>query len=92
MSPADDLAAVSVKTAPFKPLPQKAPDLSVERREDGTIYVRSNHPPGEGPRSIAHLLAERAAQHPDRRVRRASPRASARTSTPTRRTRARSPG
>lgn len=66
MSPADDLAAVSVKTAPFKPLPQKAPDLSVERREDGTIYVRSNHPPGEGPRSIAHLLAERAAQHPDR--------------------------
>jgi feruloyl-CoA synthase len=66
MSPADDMAAASVRTAPFKPLPQKAPDLSVERRDDGTVYVRSKHPPGEGPRSIAHLLAERAAQHPDR--------------------------
>jgi feruloyl-CoA synthase len=62
---ADDLAAATAK-APFKPLPQKAPDVSVERRADGTVYVRSNHPPGEGPRSIGHLLAERAAAHPDR--------------------------
>jgi feruloyl-CoA synthase len=67
MSPADDQAAVAEATLPpFKPLPQKAPDISVERRADGTLYVRSNHPPGAGPRSIAHLLAERAAQHPDR--------------------------
>lgn len=51
---------------PFKPLPQKAPDISVERRPDGVVLVRSNHPPGEGPRTIAHLLAERAAQFPDR--------------------------
>jgi feruloyl-CoA synthase len=65
MSPADDLAASTLKP-PFKPLPQKAPDVSIERTADGTYYVRSNHAPGAGPRSIAHLLAERAKQHPDR--------------------------
>lgn len=66
MSPADDQAAVSAAPPPFKPLPQKAPDVSIEKLPDGTYYVRSNHPPAEGPRSIAHLLAERAAAHPDR--------------------------
>jgi len=66
MSPADDVGAAAATKPPFKPLPQKAPDVSVERRADGSILIRSNHPPGEGPRSIAHLLAERAAQHPDR--------------------------
>jgi feruloyl-CoA synthase len=62
---ADDLG-VAVAQAPFKPLPQKAPDVSVERRADGSILIWSNHAPGEGPRSIGHLLAERAAEHPDR--------------------------
>ncbi|HEY8614628.1 AMP-binding protein [Phenylobacterium sp.] len=67
MSLVDDAALpVSANLPPFKPLPQKAPDVSVERRPDGTVFIRSNHPPGEGPRSIAHLLAERAAEHPDR--------------------------
>ena len=66
MSPADDQAAVSAALPPFKPLPQKAPDVAIEKTADGTWYVRSNHPPGEGPRSIAHLLAERAAAHPER--------------------------
>jgi len=66
MSPADDQAAIATALPPFKPLPQKAPDVSIEKTSDGTYYVRSNHPPGEGPRSIAHLLAERAAAHPDR--------------------------
>jgi len=66
MSPADDQSAVATASAPFKPLPMKAPDVSVERRADGSILVRSNHAPGQGPRSIAHLLAERAAAHPDR--------------------------
>ena len=64
MSPADDQGVLAA--APFKPLPMKAPDVSVERRADGSILIRSNHPPGEGPRSIAHLLAQRASQHPDR--------------------------
>jgi feruloyl-CoA synthase len=66
MSPADDQGAVAAAPPPFKPLPQKAPDVSVETLPDGTYYVRSNHPPAEGPRSIARLLADRAAAHPDR--------------------------
>jgi len=65
MAPADDLALRAAKP-PFKPLPQKAPDVTVERRADGAIFVRSNHAPGEGPQSIGRLLAERAAAHPDR--------------------------
>jgi len=66
MSPADDQGTAAATLPPFKPLPQKAPDVSIEKTADGTYYVRSNHPPAEGPRSIAHLLAEKAAAHPDR--------------------------
>lgn len=69
MSRADDvLVNERPKSAPppFKPLPMKAPDVTVDRRADGSILISSNHAPGEGPRSIAHLLAERAAEHPDR--------------------------
>jgi feruloyl-CoA synthase len=51
---------------PFKPLPMKAADITVEQRDDGSILITSNHPPGVGPRSIAHLFAERAAMFPDR--------------------------
>lgn len=65
MSPADDPGGPA-PLPPFKPLPLKAPDVSVERTPGGAVYVRSNRPPGDGPRSIAHLLAERAAAHPDR--------------------------
>jgi feruloyl-CoA synthase len=42
------------------------PSVVVDRREDGTIYMSSGHPIGEVPQSVAHLLAERAAQHPVR--------------------------
>ncbi|AZS22779.1 MULTISPECIES: AMP-binding protein [unclassified Caulobacter] len=55
-----------VSTAPFKPLAMKGPEVSVERRPDGSIVITSNHAPGEGPRSIAHLIAAKAAEHPDR--------------------------
>jgi len=65
MAPADDLA-FTVDKPPFKPLPQKAPDAWVERRADGSVLIGSNHAPGDGPRSIGHLLAEKAAAHPDR--------------------------
>jgi feruloyl-CoA synthase len=41
-------------------------DITVTRGEGGVVYIRSNHPPGQSPRSIAHLLAERAAAHPER--------------------------
>jgi feruloyl-CoA synthase len=66
MTPADGQNSNPRPLPPFKPLPMKTPDVTVERRDDGTILVSSNHAPGEGPRSIAHLLAERAAEHPDR--------------------------
>ncbi len=62
---ADDLGAAPTKPA-FKPLPMKGPDVTVERRADGSILVQSNHAPGAGPRSIAHLLKEKAQAHPDR--------------------------
>ncbi|HRD27118.1 MAG TPA: AMP-binding protein [Caulobacter sp.] len=68
MTPADGAATAAATSArpPFKPLPQKGPDVSVERRADGSILIWSNHAPGEGPRSIAHLLKDRAQAHPDR--------------------------
>ena len=50
MSPADDAGAAVQALPPFKPLPQKAPDISVERRDDGSYIIRSNHQPGDGPR------------------------------------------
>ncbi|HEX5777189.1 MAG TPA: AMP-binding protein [Caulobacteraceae bacterium] len=67
MTPPDGAAPASAETLPpFKPLPMKGPDVTVERRDDGSILISSNHAPGEGPRSIAHLLAQKAAEHPDR--------------------------
>ena len=68
MTPADGAAPAAATTSkpPFKPLPQKGPDVSVERRADGSVLIWSNHQPGEGPRSIAHLIKERAEAHPDR--------------------------
>ena len=67
MTPPDGASPTrDVSSVPFKPLAMKGPDVSVERRPDGSIVITSNHAPGEGPRSIAHLFAERAAQHPDR--------------------------
>jgi feruloyl-CoA synthase len=69
MTPPDGALAPSAETAtlpPFKPLPMKGADAAVERRADGSVLIRSNHAPGAGPRSITHLLAEKAAAHPDR--------------------------
>lgn len=67
MTPPDGASPVrDVSSVPFKPLAMKGPDVSVERRADGTIVITSNHAPGDGPRSIAHLIAQKAAQHPER--------------------------
>jgi feruloyl-CoA synthase len=67
MTPHDGAAApAGVSKVPFKALPMKGPDVSVERRDDGSVLIRSNHAPGDGPRSIAHLLQEKAQAHPDR--------------------------
>ena len=66
MEAAARLDVVDPRSRPFKPLPMKPADVSVERRADGSVLLRSNHPVGEGPRSIAHLLRQRAGEHPDR--------------------------
>ncbi|HEY0302944.1 MAG TPA: AMP-binding protein [Rhizomicrobium sp.] len=51
---------------PFRPLPQRAPDIDVRKKPDGTVYIESNHRIGALNRSIAHLFADRAARHPER--------------------------
>ena len=68
MTPPDGAAspARAETLPPFKPLPMRGPDVSVERRADGSILISSNHAPGDCPRSIAHLLAQKAAEHPQR--------------------------
>jgi feruloyl-CoA synthase len=68
-SPSRDAQAETISPTtniPFKPLPMKGPDVTVERRDDGTIVITSNHAPGEGPRSIAHLLVAKAGEHGER--------------------------
>jgi len=68
MTPADGMTPSVAEAAPppFKPLPMKGPSVEVDRRLDGSILIRSKHAPGAGPRSIAHLLKEKAEAHPDR--------------------------
>ncbi|MBA4226971.1 MAG: acyl-CoA synthetase [Hyphomonas sp.] len=50
---------------PFRPLPQKTPDVEMIRKGDA-IYIKSRQAPGARPRTIPHALDERAALHPDR--------------------------
>ncbi|ALL12226.1 AMP-binding protein [Caulobacter henricii] len=67
MTPADGASPLrDVSTVAFKPLAMKGPEVSVDYRPDGSLVITSNHAPGEGPRSIAHLLAQKAGEHPDR--------------------------
>ena len=66
MDGAEILKSADPSSAPFKPLPMKGADITVDRRPDGSIVITSNHPPGDSPRTISHLLAEKAALHPDR--------------------------
>ncbi len=50
---------------PFRPLPQKTPDVEMTRKGDA-IYIKSRQAPGPRPKTIPHALDERAALHPDR--------------------------
>lgn len=50
---------------PFRPLPQKTPDVEMTRKGDA-IYIKSRQAPGPRPKTIPHALDERAAQHPER--------------------------
>ncbi len=52
--------------APFKPLKQKPPKITVKRAHDGTFYISSDYPLPEMKRSVPHILEERAELHPDR--------------------------
>ncbi|MEQ9195320.1 MAG: acyl-CoA synthetase, partial [Parvibaculum sp.] len=52
--------------APFKPLKQKPPKITVKRNDAGAIYISSDHPLPEMKRSVPHILEERAGLHPDR--------------------------
>ncbi len=60
------LAEERTAPAPFKPLKQKPPKITVKRGADGTIYISSDHPLPEMKRSVPHILEERAAEHPER--------------------------
>ncbi len=51
---------------PFKPLPMLPPKIYSQRRGDGSYIIRSLYDLGPMHRSIAHLLEERANQHPTR--------------------------
>ncbi|MFN3626725.1 MAG: AMP-binding protein, partial [Parvibaculum sp.] len=62
MSLAEDTGA----PAPFKPLKQKPPKITVKRADDGTFYISSDYPLPAMKRSVPHILEERAALHPDR--------------------------
>jgi feruloyl-CoA synthase len=63
---AEGLHPASTDLPAFRPLPMKGPDLTVERRPDGVIILKARQAPGERPRSIPHLLDQRAQDHPDR--------------------------
>ena len=58
--------STSASLPPFKKLAMKGPDISVDRRPDGTVYMWANQKPAERPRSIPHLLDQRAGEHPER--------------------------
>ena len=51
---------------PFRPLPQKTPDIEMWKTEEGIIYLSQRHAPGKRPKTVAHCLVERAQEHPDR--------------------------
>lgn len=53
---------------PFKPLPQLPPKIYSQRRADGSYIIRSLHEPAAMHRSIAHLLEQRASEHPTRNL------------------------
>jgi feruloyl-CoA synthase len=54
--------------APFKPLPTLPPRTKAEKRPDGSWIIRSEYDLAPMHRSVAHLLEERASQHPDRNL------------------------
>jgi feruloyl-CoA synthase len=56
----------SVMQTPFKPIEFLSRDVNVERRDDGTILLQSNHALKPYERHVPAFLAKWAAQAPDR--------------------------
>jgi feruloyl-CoA synthase len=50
----------------YGPLPIRNGGCEVERRPDGSILLRSKLAMPQAARSLPHLFAERAREHPDR--------------------------
>lgn len=57
---------ISEFRAPIGALPYVEPAVDLKTCADGSFILTSPHAPGPLPRSIGHLLEERAAAHPDR--------------------------
>lgn len=51
---------------PFSPLPQKPPATVIERRDDGSILIRTRHEPAVVPPNLAAIFRDRSEAHPDR--------------------------
>jgi len=56
----------SAPSIPVQPLGSRPAAVTVEERDNGEMILRCPYPPGSRPRSVAHLLIERAEQFPDR--------------------------
>lgn len=52
---------------PFKELKQLPPQVEVDRRADGTVLIWQTHEVGAVDQSIAHIFAEKCAEHPERK-------------------------
>ncbi len=68
MSAQPAAASAAKNLPPFKPLPMLPPKIYSQRRTDGSYIIRSLYDLGTMHRSIAHLLEERANQHPTRNL------------------------
>jgi feruloyl-CoA synthase len=53
-------------TAPLRPVKLGPPDVQIERKPDGTIYLRSPHPLGPYPDKLTQRLEHWAQAAPDR--------------------------
>lgn len=62
------MSAAVKNLPPFKPLPMLPPKIYSQRRGDGSYIIRSLYDLGPMHRSIAHLLEQKASEHPERNL------------------------
>ena len=63
-----NIAVTEAELPPFKPLPMLPPRTVAQKRADGSWLVSNAYELGPMHRSIAHLLEQRAAEHPERNL------------------------